>query len=121
MFRIVLLLLIVISLTSCKSTPNLASIRNVETLVKQINSDDKDLIAITEQAVKTNEHIQRDFKNIKYLIDELSKHISEVWGEDKPQIPNNKKLVKYTNSYQARAIVDFEKGTILIETLAHNS
>jgi membrane-bound lytic murein transglycosylase C len=121
MFRIVLLLFIVISLTSCKSTPNLASIRSAEVLIKQINSDDPDLIAITEQAVKTNEHIQRDFNNIKSLIEELSKHISEVWGEDKPQLPNNKKLVKYTNSYQARAIVDFEKGTILIETLADNS
>jgi len=121
MFRIVLLLFIVISLSSCKSTPNLASMRSAEVLIKQINSDNPDLIAITEQAVKTNEHIQRDFNNIKSLIDELSKHISEVWGEDKPQIPNNKKLVKYTNSYQARAIVDFEKGTILIETLAHNS
>ncbi|MCP4324715.1 MAG: DUF3393 domain-containing protein, partial [Alteromonadales bacterium] len=105
----------------CKSTPNIASIRSAETLIKQIKSDDKDLIAITEQAVKTNEHIQRDFNNIKSLIDELSKHISEVWGEDKPKIPNNKKLVKYTNSYKARAIVDFEKGTILIETLAGNS
>jgi len=121
MFIKVLLLFIVISLSSCKSTPNLASIRSAEVLIKQINSDDKDLIAITEQAVKTNKHIQRDLNNIKSLIDELSKHIGEVWGEDKPQIPNNKKLVKYTNSYQARAIVDFEKGTILIETLANNS
>ncbi len=116
-----LLLFIVACLSSCKSTPNIASIRSAETLIKQIKSDDKDLIAITEQAVKTNEHIQRDFNNIKSLIDELSKHIAEVWGEDKPKIPNNKKLVKYTNSYKARAIVDFEKGTILIETLAGNS
>jgi membrane-bound lytic murein transglycosylase C len=121
MFKKVLLLVIVINLISCKSTPNLASIRSAETLIEQISSDDKDLIAITEQAVKTNKHIQRDFNNIKSLIDELSKHISEVWGEDKPQIPNNKKLVKYTNSYKARAIVDFEKGTILVETLANNS
>jgi hypothetical protein len=94
MFRIVLLLLIVISLSSCKSTPNLASIRSAETLIKQINSDDKDLIAITEQAVKTNKHIQDDLNNIKTLIDELSKHIAQVWGEDKPQIPSTKKLVK---------------------------
>ncbi|MCP4324402.1 MAG: hypothetical protein GY787_21590, partial [Alteromonadales bacterium] len=61
MFKKVLLLFIVACLSSCKSTPNIASIRSAETLIKQIKSDDKDLIAITEQAVKTNEHIQRDF------------------------------------------------------------
>jgi membrane-bound lytic murein transglycosylase C len=55
------------------------------------------------------------------LLEELTKQINEVWGEDKPKIPNNKKLVKYTNNYKARAIVDFEKGTILIETLADKS
>jgi membrane-bound lytic murein transglycosylase C len=30
-------------------------------------------------------------------------------------------LVKYTNDYKARAIVDFEKGSILVETLADSS
>jgi membrane-bound lytic murein transglycosylase C len=121
MLKKLLLLLIVINLISCKSTPNIASIRSAETLIKQIKSDDPDIIVITEQAVKTNEHIQRDLKNIKSLFDELNKHISQVWGEDKPQIPDNKKLVKYTNSYKARAIVDFEKGSILVETLADSS
>lgn len=121
MLKKVLLLLIVMSLSSCKSTPNLASLRSAQTLVKQINADDTDLIAIADQAVKTSVLIHRDINNIKALLDELSKHINDVWGEDKPQIPNNKKLVKYTNNYKARAIVDFEKGTILIETLADSS
>ena len=116
-----LLLLIIMILTSCKSTPKFASIRSVETLIKQINSDDTDLITIADQAVKTNKLIQQDLNDIKSLLDELSKHIGDVWGEDNPQIPNNKKLVKYTNNYKARAIVDFEKGIILIETLADKS
>ena len=121
MFKKMLLLLIIMILTSCKSTPKFASIRSVETLIKQINSDDTDLITIADQAVKTNKLIQQDLNDIKYLLDELSKHIGDVWGEDNPQIPNNKKLVKYTNNYKARAIVDFEKGIILIETLADKS
>ncbi|UUO25124.1 DUF3393 domain-containing protein [Colwellia sp. M166] len=121
MFKKILLLLIVISLISCKSTADLASIRSVESLIKQIKSDDTDVVSIANQAIKTNKLIQQDITNIKALLDELSKHINNVWGEDKPQLPSNKKLVKYTNDYKARAIVDFEKGRILIETLADSS
>ncbi|AZQ83803.1 DUF3393 domain-containing protein [Colwellia sp. Arc7-635] len=121
MFKKVLLLLVVISLTSCKSTPNLASIRSTESLIKQIKSDRSDIVSIAHQAVKTNHLIKQDINNIKSLLDELSGHIHSVWGEKKPQIPSNKKLVKYTNDYKARAIVDFEKGSILVETLADSS
>jgi membrane-bound lytic murein transglycosylase C len=121
MFKKVLLLLIIISISSCKNTPNLTSVRSAKALIKQINADDTDLIAIAHQAVKTNGLVQQDINSIKAFLDELSKHIVKVWGEDKPQIPSNKKLVKYTNNYKARAIVDFEKGTILIETLADKS
>jgi len=121
MFKKVLLLLVIISLTSCKSTQNLASLRSAETLIKQIKSDNTDLITIAHQAVITKKLIDKDIYNIKVLLEELSKHVGDIWGEGKPQIPNNKKLVKYTNNYQARAIVDFQKGTILIETLADKS
>ena len=121
MLKKVTLLLIVISLTSCKSTPNLASIRSAESLIKQINADDSDLISIAQQTVKTKQLIQTDVNNIKSLLKELSKHINLIWGENKPKISNNKKLVKYTNDYKARAIVDFEKGSILVETLADSS
>ena len=121
MFKKMLLLLVVISLTSCKSTPNLASIRSTESLIKQIKSDPNDIVSIAHQAVKTNHLIKQDINNIKSLLDELSGHIHSVWGEKKPQIPSNKKLVKYTNDYKARAIVDFEKGSILVETLAGSS
>ncbi|KXJ57698.1 MAG: murein transglycosylase [Colwellia sp. Phe_37] len=121
MFKKIVLLLIVISLTSCKSTANLASIRSAENLIKQIKADNPDVVSIANQAVKTNKLIQQDINNIKALLDELSKHIHNVWGEDKPQLPSNKKLVKYTNNYKARAIVDFEKGRILVETLVDST
>ena len=121
MFKKIVLLLIVISLTSCKSTPNLASIRSAESLIIQIKSDNPDVVSIANQAVKTNKLIQHDINNIKALLDELSKHINQTWGEDSPKLPSNKKLVKYTNNYKARAIVDFEKGRILVETLVDST
>ncbi len=111
------LILLAIGLSSCKSTPDLASIRSAETLLKQIDSNDTDIITIAQQAVKTSHLVQRDINNIQALIDELNQHVGDVWAEDKPKIPNNKKLVKYTNNYKARAIVDFEQGTVLVETL----
>jgi len=121
MFKKVLIFFIVISLTSCKSTPDLASIHSAENLITQIKSNNPDIITIAHQAVQTNKLIQTDINNIKALLDNLKNNIRNVWGENKPQVPNNKKLVKYTNNYKARAIVDFEKGTILVQALADSS
>ena len=78
MFKKILLLLIVISLTSCKSTANLASIRSAENLIKQIKADNTDVVSIANQAIKTNKLIQQDISNIKALLNELSKHIHDV-------------------------------------------
>ncbi len=121
MFKRVLLLLMLISLVGCKSTPNLASVRSAEVLIDKINAKNPDVIDIAQQTVKTKELIDKDVRDIRALLEELSKHIQVVWGEGKPRVSDNKKLVKYTNDYRARAIVDFEKGTILIETLADRS
>ena len=117
MFKKIVLLLIVISLTSCKSTANLASIRSAENLIKQIKADNPDVVSIANQAVKTNKLIQQDINNIKALLDELSKHIHNVWGEDKPQLPSNKKLVKYTNNYKARALASKATAQVQIPML----
>jgi membrane-bound lytic murein transglycosylase C len=72
MFKKVLLLFIVISLTSCKSIPNLSSIRSAESLVKQINASDTDLITIAHQTVETNRLIQKNINNIRVLLEGLS-------------------------------------------------
>jgi peptidoglycan lytic transglycosylase C len=57
---------------------------------------------------------QRDFKT---LYEALSGKVSEQWGKKEVKLPQQKKYVKYTQSYKSRAIVDFDSGNILVETL----
>jgi membrane-bound lytic murein transglycosylase C len=57
---------------------------------------------------------QRDFKA---LYEALGGKVGEKWGKKEVKLPEQKKYVKYTQNYRSRAIVDFDKGEILVETV----
>ncbi len=57
---------------------------------------------------------QRDFDALMVA---LSGKVSEKWGKKEVKLPEQKRYVKYTQNYRSRAIVDFDKGEILVETL----
>jgi len=57
---------------------------------------------------------QRDFK---VLYEALGGKVGETWGKKEVKLPEKKKYVKYTQNYKSRAIVDFDKGDILVETV----
>jgi membrane-bound lytic murein transglycosylase C len=57
---------------------------------------------------------QRDFKA---LYEALGGKVGEKWGKKEVKLPQQKKYVKYTQNYKSRAIVDFDTGDILVETL----
>lgn len=57
---------------------------------------------------------QKDFKK---LIKTFRKAVGGVWGDKEVKEPKPKVYVKYTQNYLARALVDFDKGIITIETL----
>lgn len=44
-------------------------------------------------------------------------NVGKTWEKKKVQLPERKKYVKYTQNYRSRAIVDFDKGDILVETV----
>jgi len=58
--------------------------------------------------------IQRDFQ---VLMAALTGEVGKKWGTKEVKVPEQKKYVKYTQNYRSRAIVDFDAGNILIETL----
>jgi membrane-bound lytic murein transglycosylase C len=58
--------------------------------------------------------IQRDFQA---LMAALTEEVGKKWGTKEVKLPEQKKYVKYTQNYRSRAIVDFDAGNILIETL----
>ena len=44
-------------------------------------------------------------------------NISKQWGQDNIRIPKKKEYVKYMQNYKSRALVDFDKGVVRVETL----
>ncbi|HSF66056.1 MAG TPA: murein transglycosylase domain-containing protein [Nitrospiraceae bacterium] len=57
---------------------------------------------------------QRDFET---LLAALGMNAGKIWGKKEVQLPERKKYVKYTQNYKSRAIVNFDSGEILVETL----
>ncbi|TRW49890.1 DUF3393 domain-containing protein [Aliidiomarina halalkaliphila] len=63
------------------------------------------------------------FKNIgtvREVLEILAIVIEDIWGKDEQEVPSEKRYVKYSNAYQARAIVDFERGYLQVETIAQD-
>ena len=67
-----------------------------------------------ESLVRDLRAAQRDFKA---LYEALGGKVGEKWGKKEIKLPEQKKYVKYTQNYRSRAIVDFDKGDILVETV----
>jgi membrane-bound lytic murein transglycosylase C len=51
----------------------------------------------------------------------LVKGASKTWGKDNVKVPKQKEYVKYMHNYKSRALVDFDKGVITVETLDVNN
>lgn len=62
--------------------------------------------------------IVKDISNAITLFTQLEKKVNHEWGSENSQLPEKKKYVKYTNNYQNRAYIDFNKGFVRVETLA---
>jgi len=52
------------------------------------------------------------------LLRRLTALLVEIWGEREPEVASPRRYVKYSNAYEARAIVDFEQGFLQVETVA---
>ena len=67
-----------------------------------------------EQLLQDLRAAQRDFQA---LYDALTGNVKEKWGPKEVKLPEKKKYVKYTQNYRSRAIVDFDRGQITVETV----
>ena len=61
--------------------------------------------------------LQEAKKDLEAILVALGVNVGKTWGKDEVKLPEQKKYVKYTQNYKSRAIVDFDTGEILIETL----
>ncbi|MFY4730546.1 murein transglycosylase domain-containing protein [Nitrospira sp. BLG_2] len=71
-----------------------------------------------EAVIRDLRMIQQDFNT---LMTALTGQVRQTWGEKEVKIPEQKKYVKYTQNYMSRTIVDFDSGSIVVETLDDKS
>lgn len=62
-----------------------------------------------------------DIEALPTLLRSIRELLRERWGEREPEVASEKRYVKYTNAYEARAIVDFEQGLLRVETIAEDA
>jgi len=67
------------------------------------------------------EHLERDIKRFQDEFERVVKKFRDavqvVWGKKEAKEPRPKEYVKYTQNYLSRASVDFDEGTVAVETL----
>lgn len=115
--KVTCLLLTLTALQSCTSYDQ-------KQLSKAITSNDPEK-AIKQYAKNKSRQYQQSPESVIHDINQLNKRFKElkniiesIWGKDNSQLPSKKKYVKYTNKYQSKALVDFEQGHIIVETIA---
>lgn len=123
-------LLLLLLLAGCETTDRALSTaeravgsRTGRTVVDLIEGKDPSQIAKhrlneyaqnPEQLLKDLRAAQRDFQA---LYEALGGKVGKQWGKKEIKLPEQKKYVKYTQNYRSRAIVDFDAGTIMVETV----
>jgi len=70
----------------------------------------------TQYAVNPKRLIS-DIKAMDAFLKDFKNNISKFWGVDNIKIPQKKEYVKYMQNYKSRALIDFDKGIVTVETL----
>lgn len=106
-----------VNLSGCKSTDKHAFIKAVAS--NDPEAELKKLAKNKQRQYNNNPDVLiEDAKVFKQFIQAFLKDVTVVWGKDDAQVSNRKRYVKYTNKFKNRAIVDFEKGVLRVETMA---
>ena len=106
-----------------KTAERVAHGRTGQTIIDLAEGKDPGKIAKKrlDQYARDPEALIRDLraaqKDFETLLAALGAHVGKTWGKKEVQLPERKKYVKYTQNYKSRAIVDFDSGEILVETL----
>ncbi|EMH2397764.1 DUF3393 domain-containing protein, partial [Proteus mirabilis] len=76
------------------------------------------LISCSSKPTKTFEpDYSKDTNAFDILMGQFANNIEMIWGMQEVLIAGPKDYVKYTDAYRTRSHINFEAGTITIETL----
>jgi membrane-bound lytic murein transglycosylase C len=73
--------------------------------------------AITRDATHLGKELQKFKREFDKALAKLKGDIQKKWGQQEVKVANRTVYVKYTENYRSRALVDFDKGTVMVESL----
>ena len=98
-----------------KNLAQIASSDNPSTTLKQEAKERAEYYKTHPQAVID------DIRKVKHDFDKLMSflqgNVNKTWGGKEVKVPTRTTYVKYTQNYMSRALVDFDAGEVMIETL----
>lgn len=101
---------------------NVNDIRRATVLVKDPAAGAAQVIESKGRQYALNPgQLPADLKAYKARLKKFVSLVSDIWGEDDATQAGPKDYVKYTDKYYNRAHINFETGTVTIETLAPDS
>ncbi|MGL5699152.1 MAG: membrane-bound lytic murein transglycosylase MltC, partial [Kluyvera sp.] len=71
-----------------------------------------------KKGVAYNEAWEKDTNGFDILMGQFAHNIENIWGFNEVLIAGPKDYVKYTDGYQTRSHINFDDGTITVETIA---
>lgn len=72
----------------------------------------------TKEGAEYNEAWVKDTNGFDILMGQFAHNIENIWGYNEVLLAGPKDYVKYTDQYQTRSHINFDAGTITVETIA---
>jgi peptidoglycan lytic transglycosylase C len=113
--RLLLLLVLILSGCNSKNIRDIHDIARAEDPVKQVG---KVLEQKGRDIAANPESLPKELKILMAKIDKFKRLVDSIWGKEDKREAGPKDYVKYTDKYYNRAHIDFEAGTVTVETLA---
>jgi membrane-bound lytic murein transglycosylase C len=107
-----------LTLVGCETArmaTNIATSRNPQQAVNDtLKQRGDEYLRNPEAVIRDAGMLKRDYDRVVGL---LTGEVKKTWGEKEVKLPSRTHYVKYTQSYMSRADVDFDAGTVLVETV----
>ncbi|MEW5815732.1 MAG: murein transglycosylase domain-containing protein [Spirochaetota bacterium] len=115
-FRLIGFGLILVIIGSCQTMKQVG--KTVDRTVKGKSVDTKGIESAlardAEQITKELNELKREFEKV---LAKFKGDIKKRWGKEEIKVAKRTVYVKYTQDYRCRAVVDFDHGTVMVESL----
>lgn len=115
-FVVCSLVLVALASGSCETLKQVG--KSAERIAQGKPVDTKKLeAAVTRDASKIGSELQKLQREFAKVLTKFKGDVQKRWGQQEVKVANRTVYVKYTQSYKSRAVVDFDKGSVMVETL----